>query len=266
MLGDPVWIFENAGRVALVVGLIVIGKAALIAIIAMMLKRPLKHAVATGVALAQVGEFGVVIAGIAHADQLFTDDTFHLLVSATLVAFFVTPVLIRFALPIGTWSAKWRPSAVKGGDRKEGDSEQATKKENLVLLVGFGPSGQRVAEELARLGREFLVLDLRPANIDLAKSLGYVADLGDATSLDVLLHHGAANAQVIVITVPDHRAVCQIASAVRTLSPETAIIARARYHPFVPELERAGASIVVDEEFAIGKRLAAAVRSLPTKS
>lgn len=266
MLGDPAWILENAGRVAFVVGLIVIGKATLIALIAAVLKRPLKHAVATGVSLAQVGEFGVVIAGIAHADELFTDDTFHLLVSATLVAFIFTPFLLRFALPIGTWVAGLRPRAGKASSAAIGDTAPASHKENHIIIVGFGPSGQRVAEELAKLGREFLIMDLRPGNIDLAHSLHYAADLGDATNLELLHHHGIMNAQAVVITVPDHRAVCQIVASVRTLSASIAIIARARYHPFVPELERAGASIVVDEEFVTGKRLAAAVRSLPFKS
>ena len=63
MLGDPAWILKNAGWVALVVGVVVVGKATIITGIAVALKRPLKHATATGLCSAQVGEFGMVIGG-----------------------------------------------------------------------------------------------------------------------------------------------------------------------------------------------------------
>lgn len=265
MLGDPGWILTNAGWVALVVGLIVIGKATIITVIAVVLKRSLKNAAATGIALAQVGEFGVVIGGIAHTDKLLNDDTFRLLVSATLVAFFITPFLIRTALPLGTWIARRFPRIGTRFDAESSDSLSAASRVNHVIVVGFGPSGQRVAEELAKQKLDFHILDLRPANIELAQSIGYTADLGDATSLEVLLHHGIMQAQTVVITIPDHRAVCHVVAAARNLSPGIAIVARARYHPFVPELENAGANVVVDEESVTGNRLAAAVRAVQLK-
>ena len=265
MLGDPAWILENAAWVALVVGLVVAGKATIITAVAVVLNRPLKHAAATGISLAQVGEFGVVIGGIAHADKLLDDDTFRLLVSATLVAFFITPFLIRSALPIGNWISQWSSNALSRFDSSPRAPSPTATRSSHIIVVGFGPSGQRVAEELQKQRLDFQILDLRPTNIELAQSLGYAADLGDATNLDVLLHHGIMQAQAVVITVPDHRAVCQVAAAIRNLSPGVAIVARARYHPFVPELERAGATVVVDEESVTGNRLAAAVRSVLLK-
>lgn len=265
MLGDPGWISMNLGKVALAVMLIILGKAMVIAIITAILKRPLRHAIATGISLAQVGEFGVVIGGIAHGDKLLTDDTFRLFVSATLVAFFLTPLLIRRALPLGTLMAKWLPGGKTCLDPEKSDQPSGPPRSSHILVVGFGPSGQRVAEDLENRKLDFHILDLRPANIELAQSIGYEAHLGDATNLEVLLHHGVEQAQVVVITVPDHRTVCHVAAAIRTLSPDTAIVARARYHPFVSELEQAGAAVVVDEESVTGHRLAAAVRAVLRK-
>lgn len=266
MLGDPGWILMNAGWVALVVGLIVIGKAAIITIVAVILKRPLKHAFATGLVLAQVGEFGVVIGGIAQADSLLDDDTFRLLVSATLVAFFLTPFLIRSALPLGGWLATRASGMLPKLTAETEDAQSVPRREQHVIVIGFGPSGQRVVDELHKQKLDLHILDLRPANIELACSMGYNADLGDATNLDVLLHHGIMEAQAVVITIPDHKAVCHVAAAVRNLTPGISIIARARYHPFVSELERAGATVVVDEESVTGNRLAAATRSVLNKS
>ncbi len=110
-----------------------------------------------------------------------------------------------------------------------------------------------------QLGHPAIVLDLRPKNVDLARSIGLDAAVGDATHLEVLLHHGLAQAKAIVISVPDHRASTQIVEAVRNIAPRISIIVRARYHPFVNELARAGATFVIDEEYHTGRRLAAAM-------
>ena len=122
--------------------------------------------------------------------------------------------------------------------------------------MGFGPSGQKVAEEIqVHDNIDCLVIDIRANNVDLARSMGLKAALGDASNLDFLLRHGLSRARAIIITIPDHRTAIRIVESVRTLSDRTAIIVRARYHTFVDELARAGATITVDEEYYTGKKL-----------
>ncbi|QDU86601.1 Glutathione-regulated potassium-efflux system protein KefC [Planctomycetes bacterium Pla163] len=262
MLGDPIWIADHAGAVALVVVLVLLGKAAIVAVVAMWLRVPLRHAVAAGVALAQVGEFGVVIAGIARGNGLVDDHLFRLLVSATLVTLFATPFLIRGALPIGNRLARQRRGAATFDDTD--DVVEPGHGAAEVFIVGFGPAGQEVGRELHENGRETLVLDLGPSNVDLARSIGLRAAVGDATSTETLIHHGIEHARALVIALPDHAAAQQIVAAVRTLAPSIQIIVRARYHRLAPELTDAGATVVVDEEYQTGRRLAAAVRSVLT--
>ncbi len=260
MLGDPVWIAENLPLVLGITALMMFGKALVITIIALCFRIPLQHAVASGIALAQVGEFGVVIAGIAESGELFSEELFRLIVSATLMTLFATPILIRVALPIGR-----KISSVFHRD-EEGDSHEAPEPnevgKDFVIVVGYGPSGQRVSERLKEFGASFLVVDMRPHNIDLAKSMGFEAVLGDATSPDFLIHQGISRARAIVITVPDQRACLQMVESVRTLNPNVAIVVRARYHTFTEDLKNAGASVVVDEEYLTGRRLAGAMDEL----
>jgi monovalent cation:H+ antiporter-2, CPA2 family len=264
MLGEPIWIAEHAGAVALVVVLLLVGKASVVAAVTVFLRCPLRHAVATGVALAQVGEFGVVIAGIARGNGLVDDHLFRLLVSATLVTLFATPFLIRGALPIGNWVARaWRRGS-NGFETTAAEEAESGHGSAQVFVIGFGPSGQEVGRELLEHGRETLVLDLGPANVDLARSMGLRAAVGDATSTETLIHHGIERALALVIALPDHTAAQQIVAAVRTLAPSIQIIVRARYHRLASELTDAGATVVVDEEYQTGRRLAAAVRSVLT--
>lgn len=261
MLGDPKWIAQHAGSVALCVAAVVVGKAAIITLIARLFGRPMRHAVACGVSLAQIGEFGIVIAGIGKGSGLISDYLFLLLVSTTIITLFLTPFLVGLALPLGRLAERLDPGRKDpAAGASEDDERSRAGRSGHVIVAGYGPSGQQVGETLLQIGHPAIVLDLRPKNVDLAHSIGLDAAVGDATHLEVLLHHGLAQAKAIVISVPDHRASTQIVQAVRHIAPNISIIVRARYHPFVSELARAGATFVIDEEYHTGRRLAAAMR------
>lgn len=263
MLGDPVWIAGNWMPVLGVTALLMVGKAIVITVIGLAFRLPLRQSIASGIVLAQVGEFGVVIAGIANSTELIDETTFRLLVSATLASLFLTPALIRIALPFGRRIEKILRPAKSRTPITTDPEEEAIDEEDLIIVVGFGPSGQRVAEELAHHPEvSSLVIDMRQNNIDLARSLGLRAALGDASSLDFLIHHGVARARAIVITIPDQRTAIRIVESVRTLNEKVSIVVRARYHTFVDELELSGATIVVDEEYLTGSRLKEAIAAL----
>jgi len=63
-----------------------------------------------------------------------------------------------------------------------------------------------------------------------------------------------------VVTVPDHKASLDVVRQVRSLAPHVKVFARARLGHFVAELERAGASEPVNEEFLTGQELGRRVR------
>jgi hypothetical protein len=64
------------------------------------------------------------------------------------------------------------------------------------------------------------------------------------------------------VTLPDPAGARQVIEQVHSLSPETPIVARARYHVYRWELMIAGAPVVVDEEEQVGLRMASAVRKV----
>lgn len=260
MLGEPAWILQNFFMVAMVVLMIIVGKCVIISVIASHLGLNLRQAIATGLILAQVGEFGIVIAGVANNSGLIVDDLFRLLISAILLNLFITPMIVRIAEPMGriieaTLPQSWRTQASLPSQEVPGEEPGGH-----VILVGYGPAGRHVAQEILRNEMASLVLDLRPHNVELARADGLHAELGDATNLDLLIHHHITRARAFVITIPDYRATIQIVQAVRTLAPNVEIIVRARYHLLVDDLEKEGANVVVDEERETGRRLAAALR------
>jgi CPA2 family monovalent cation:H+ antiporter-2 len=255
MLGDPAWMADHLVLVAGVVGLILVGKAAVVALVAILFGHGLRYATATGICLAQVGEFSFVIAQVGADGGVIGEPMFRLIVSTTLVTLFLTPYLIAAAPRIGHWIermiGKGRPMS---GELADSTSSTAKLGEH-VIVIGFGPAGRRAARMVRRRNARALVIDLTPSNVALAESMGLIAQLGDATSRELVEHVNIAAARAVVITLPDHRTVLHVVHGIKALAPDVPIIARARYHRYVREIEQAGAHVVVDEEESIGKRL-----------
>jgi voltage-gated potassium channel Kch len=68
-----------------------------------------------------------------------------------------------------------------------GSGESAATPSDAILIIGFGPAGQRVAEGLIdpHQGR-IVVVDLNPDNISIANRYGLRGILGDATQTEIL--------------------------------------------------------------------------------
>jgi len=258
MFGDPAWLLLNLPLVCGVVLALALGKAALVAALARASGLSLGHAVATGMCLAQIGEFSFVLATIAQTPvdgvALMQPSTFRVMVSATILSLLLTPYLIAAAPRVGSWIARAFASAAPAAPR--GDSPAGATRDS-ILIIGFGPAGQRVAEGLlSRTQTGIVVVDLNQKNVELATSYGLGGVWGDATQNEVLEHAGVLRARVVVIALPDHNATRQLITLVRDLTQDAKIIVRCRYHFRHWELLAAGAHEVVDEEDRVGRELA----------
>ncbi len=263
-LADPAWTWQHWPLVLVVVAAIVIGKSAIVTGVALIFRSTIAHAVATGVCLAQVGEFSFVLAEIARENELIDADLFKLVIAATIGTLFLTPYLVAAAPALATLarrlSTRGAPTSTPQAPEA---SESVSSLHDHVVLIGFGPAGRRVAEALlTRHKSRIVVVELRRKSGDIARDYGLQVFTGDATHHEVLEHLHVEHARAVVVTVPDPSAARQIIAGVRALAPSTPVIARARYHVYRWELILAGAEIVIDEEDQVGVRVAAAVRRL----
>lgn len=274
ILADPSWAMEHWHWVVGATLAVLLGKAAVIFGILSLplggLKQSAGVAAAAGLCLAQVGEFSFVLAKIASG-TLFDEDTFRLVVSVTIATLFLTPYLVAAAPHVAVTlnrvfppkQAVARPSADQIAARPTEEEEPGEPVFGRVILVGFGPAGQQVAAALARQIRgRGDVIDLNPRVSRLAPEYGLVGHVGDATQAMVLEHAGLAEAQALIVTLPDPAAARQVIGVARGLNPNLKIIARSRYHVTRWELMMAGAEIVVDEEEHVGRRLAVETRRI----
>lgn len=125
-----------------------------------------------------------------------------------------------------------------------------------TFIIGFGPAGQRAAEQLQEGGIAPTVVELNPKSAGIAQSRGLAVHMVDATSNEALAHVGIQGSCLVIVTVPDPRSAGEIIRNIRFFAPQSLISARSRYHIASPNLRTAGAALVVDEENTIGDELA----------
>ncbi len=260
MLVDPSWIAANWPALTAVVIAVVIGKAVVTTGSVRLFRCPLGQAVATGLVLAQVGEFSLVVAVVARDGQLITSGLFELIVAALTVTLFVTPYLIRLAPSLATVAGRLSKHSVdyRGPPADEHAIQPLS---GHLVIVGFGPAGQRVAESLmGEPDLPILVIDLFPSNIEHAEAYGLETHIGDATREEILDRAHVRTAAAVAVTVPDPGHARQIVQLVRSLSTDAVVVVRSRYHIHRWQLDVVGAHAVVDEENEVGVRIAAEVR------
>jgi monovalent cation:H+ antiporter-2, CPA2 family len=264
LLVDPVWVATNPLPVLLTAAVIVLLKPAVIHLIAKSLGYSTGTSLATGLCLAQAGEFSFVLATIAIGAGVIDEELFKLAVSVTVISLLLTPYLVRLAPRLAGWAENLRPllstelsvnTSQSSGDTSE--TAQIPIPDKAIMIIGFGPAGQQAAEHLLPTSQKRLVVvDSNPDNADWANALGIEFVIGDARGRELLEHLHLKNSEAVIVTVPDQDAVRQIIHLVKAIAPEVRLLVRSRYHIFKWELILAGAEVVVDEEAQVGLRLA----------
>lgn len=232
--------------VGIVVGLQVV-KAVVATLAVLTLRRSLEVSVRAGLGLAQVGEFAFVLAAAGAPLGLFPARAYQLFIGASVYSMLAAPFLIAAAGPVAERVARLgrraRPERVRDGEPRPEDLA------DHVIIVGYGLNGRNIARALRAAGIAYVVLEQNGEMVRRARARGEPILFGDGTRPGVLHRAGVERARVLVfaIAVPhDERRGVAVA---RGLNPRLRIIVRTRYVASVRELERAGASEVVPEEF-----------------
>lgn len=249
MLADPAWIAEHALLVAVVVALVLLGKA-LVAFAALRLFRSrTQTAIGAALCLSQVGEFSFVLADLARG-SLLDEDTFMLIVSVVVITMVLTPYLVASAPALAARLAR-------GPAMPEAKSPVA---EAATIVIGFGPAGRAASERIAETGCPLLIIEQNPTAAKDARALGYGIVIGDARQADVLDHAGLWTARAVVVTIPSAVDAVAVVRLVRHQVPGVPVLVRARFHSSLVALRTAGAHRVVDEEHEVGRMIAQAYR------
>jgi CPA2 family monovalent cation:H+ antiporter-2 len=219
---------------------------------------PMRIAAATGLALAQIGEFSFVLeragrtAGLSPAG--LGEAGAQTFIAATVLLMLLTPLQMQFAARFGAFLQR-TPLRRLGTPTERPSTETTEHLEDHVIIVGYGPAGRRLVQVLQDRGIPFVVLEMNPASVEEMREQGVRVLYGDASRTHILEAAGIEEAKVCVVVINEPSVAPLIIQRARYLNPTLQIIARTRYLAAIEDLQASGADIVVPEEMETTVRI-----------
>jgi len=190
--------------------------------------------------LAQGGEFGFVVFGLARGSGLLTPAQHDLAVLVVTLSMAATPLLVRLVSELAPQRKPVQPT-------RNFDAIDALAPR--VIIGGMGRVGQIVARILNANRIAFTALEADPDQVDFMRSYGNTVYFGDATRLDLLRAAQADRAEVFIITAGDVDTNLRTARLLKRHFPHLKVFARARNRQHVFKLMDLGVAGVVRETF-----------------
>ena len=252
MLLDPFFVLNNLGPVALVVGVVVVGKLLLIATGVRMFGYAGRTALLVGLSLAQIGEFSFVLAQVGRSGGVIDDYLYNLTLAGALVTILATPLLLRLE-PLLLGAVTRAPFLGRAfiGLAPVPEGEELGLAQHTVIC-GFGRVGAEVAAALDRRGFGYVVIESTPTVAASLRAQGIHVLFGDAANPLILQRAGIERARVLAVTVPDLPTADRVVREARALNRSLDIVARSPSGEGPRRLRQAGADEVVRPELEAG--------------
>src|SRR5215207_1076369 len=250
MLLDVGFLVRNLPLVAAAVVLVLVVKFFTTGASVMAFGYRLPVAAASGLALAQVGEFSFVLeragrdAGLSPGGMgEVGSQTF---IASTVVLMVLTPLLMQAGSKLARkieeqHNLKGSPDAAAPGGHLPGV-------EDHVIVAGYGQAARRLVRVLSGSRIPFLITTLSPEGANEAEGEGHTVLRGDAGRQRTLQMAGVERAKMVVIADDEPTMARRITAVARTLNPTARILVRTRYMEEVGRLTEAGADRAIAEE------------------
>ena len=242
---------ERIGTVlAVAVGLIAL-KTVLLALLVFLFRVPGLYAWPLGLLLAQGGEFAFVVFNVAMGGGLIEETLGQSLTVAVALSMMATPALAWASARLAHWTAVREAAGV------EEIGEDASGRVDHVVIAGYGRVGRTVARELQDKRIAFIAIDrdpvvVAPRAVRMENPFISATPAGPTSSRNCICRRHPPWWWRSAIPKPRPGWSGYFA----TCSRKFPFLARATNDSHAAELVRAGASFVVPELVATGKRLA----------
>jgi CPA2 family monovalent cation:H+ antiporter-2 len=243
MLVDPSQLAANMGLTAGTLAVVLVGKPLAALLVVLLLRRPVKTAISVAVALAQIGEFSFILATLGRQVGILPDRAMQPLVAASIVSITLNPLLFRFVEPLARW-ASTRSSRAAGAPV---EAPRPYDRARRAVVVGYGPIGRTLARLLRENELDVTIIELNYETVQKLHEEGIRAIYGDASQPEILEQSGVKEAGSLIFAASGSPAEAVIRAA-KELNPKLLVLARATYVREVPELQKAGAPVVVAAE------------------
>lgn len=252
MLFDPSYLVNGWKLILITLAIILIVKPLTAIAVVIAINKSLIKAVSVGVALAQIGEFSFILAGLGVTLNILPPAANNAIIAAAIISITLNPIIYKGIEPAVRF--------LKRFSRKKHYAEEVqflNDDTSRVIVVGYGPVGRTITPVLSARGINVVVIEMNIDTVDEInnkKIPGIIAVHGDAVQREALLHCGIEDAQALVIsasTAPSH----EIIEIAKSLNPSVSIFIHTVFLKEAKALCNNGADVVFSGEGAVADAL-----------
>ena len=260
-MGISLEVIKNNWLVLLILLLFVfIAKPFIIMTICSLFRYPKKPSFLTANALAQVGEFSLILAAQGLLLGHISQDLFSVAVLVTIISIVFTSYYIEYNQfwfnLIGT--------RLRFFDRftQEGFEYLSTQKKPKIVLCGHNRIGYSILRDLKKDSKKVLVIDYNPEIISRVAKEGFHCIYGDIGDDEIIERMHLDQISMIISTVPDIKDNLHLIKKVREHNKRARVLVTAQDTDHALKLYSAGADYVILPHFLGGELVSSMIGDL----
>jgi CPA2 family monovalent cation:H+ antiporter-2 len=203
-----------------IIALLVIGIMSIKALIIFLSLIPFtqkRTALKSSLALMQIGEFALAIFALATQNGILDSTLNQILIITVVFSMILTPFVIinlkKIADKIFDSSSHFEaPSIISDGYK------------NHIILIGYGPLGQRLAKELKKLNLSYIILEHDYKLLQKARDEGEPVILAKATDVNTLKSFDVDKALSVILAIQNPATTRMVVDALTSLETKTNIV------------------------------------------
>ena len=231
MMVDPNVFLDQPGRILVVVMVVMFVNFASAVAIVIVNRYPLSTALSIGASLGQIGEFSIILAGLALGLGIIQSEVMNLVLAAVLLSIAFNTLLFKAVEPARRWVLS-RSAVARRLDQRQDPtaalpmSTDRKYLEGQLVLVGYGRVGKRIGQALVERSIPYVIVEQSRERVEALREEGFAAVSGDPGDPGVLIQAHIAKASMLVIATPDTVHVRQMVETARLLNPSIEVIVR----------------------------------------
>ncbi len=199
----------------------------------------------SGLAVAQISEFSLILAAMGLQLGHIDDKTMGLIILVGLITIGFSTYMILYSHQIFEFISPMLDIFEKKDPYREVKVKRMEKKQFDVILFGLGRYGNNIARTLERSGRTVMGVDFDPAAVNRWNSKGRTAQLGDAEDPDLPELLPMKNARIIISTLADYEINLHLLKILKHHKFSGRIVLSQHNSDHVESLVKAGADMIL---------------------
>jgi len=238
---------------------VLVGKPLIVFFLMNILGYKTKQGFQTGVALAQVSEFSLILAALGASIGQLDTHTVSLITAVALITIIGSSYFISYSDNLYVYVEKMLKQLEMVKTRKKISDE--TIKHELVLF-GFDRVGRDFIEAFKKLEKNYVVIDYNPEMINQLEKNDIPFKYGDAEDIEFLQELQMEKVKMCISTIPNFNANVMLVKMLKKDNPKAILIVRAREIHEAKKLYELGATYVLMPHYLGAKYATAMIKRI----